>query len=58
MGHPFDTIKTKMQAQKGFETGGMTQTFLKTLRTQGIIGLYRYVVYILLIYTLFYLNNN
>lgn len=41
VGHPFDTIKTKMQAQRGFEKGGMAQTFLKTIRTQGPIGLYR-----------------
>ncbi len=43
VGHPFDTIKTKMQAQKGFESTGMVQTFAKTLRTQGIVGLYRYI---------------
>ena len=41
VGHPFDTIKTKMQAQKGFETGGMAKTFMKTIKTQGPIGLYR-----------------
>ena len=41
VGHPFDTIKTKMQAQKGFEDGGMWRAFAKTLREQGIIGLYR-----------------
>ena len=42
VGHPLDTIKTKMQAQHGFEKNGMWQTFIKTLRTQGVIGLYRY----------------
>ncbi|CAH1775228.1 unnamed protein product [Owenia fusiformis] len=41
VGHPFDTIKTKMQAQSGFEKAGMFKAFSKTLRTQGIIGLYR-----------------
>ncbi|XP_014673522.1 PREDICTED: mitochondrial arginine transporter BAC1-like [Priapulus caudatus] len=41
VGHPFDTVKTKMQAQRGFESGNMLQTFGKTLRHQGIIGLYR-----------------
>ncbi|XP_064627000.1 uncharacterized protein LOC135487308 [Lineus longissimus] len=41
VGHPFDTIKTKMQAQAGFERNGMAQTFLKTLKTQGPVGLYR-----------------
>ncbi|XP_033101488.1 mitochondrial substrate carrier family protein L-like [Anneissia japonica] len=41
VGHPFDTVKTKMQAQSGYESGGMYKTFSKTIRTQGIIGLYR-----------------
>ena len=41
VGHPLDTIKTKMQAQKGFESTSMIRTCLKTVRTQGIIGLYR-----------------
>ena len=58
VGHPLDTIKTKMQAQKGFEANGMWQTFIKTLRTQGIVGLYRYVVReplkLLFIYFLFF----
>jgi len=40
-GHPFDTIKTKMQAQSGFESQGMIQSFMKTLRAEGIRGLYR-----------------
>jgi solute carrier family 25 carnitine/acylcarnitine transporter 20/29 len=42
VGHPFDTIKTKMQAQVGFEKTNMFQSFAKTLRSQGIRGLYRY----------------
>jgi solute carrier family 25 carnitine/acylcarnitine transporter 20/29 len=41
VGHPFDTIKTKMQAQRGFETSNMIRSFTTTLRTQGIRGLYR-----------------
>ena len=41
MGHPWDTVKTKMQAQKGFEDAGMFRTFAKTFREQGIGGLYR-----------------
>ena len=41
VGHPFDTIKTKMQAQRGFETEGMIKSFVKTVKTQGIRGLYR-----------------
>lgn len=40
-GHPFDTIKTKMQAQHGFENEGMVKSFTKTLRAEGIRGLYR-----------------
>lgn len=43
VGHPFDTIKTKMQGQVGFESSSMVQTFWKTLKTQGIRGLYRQV---------------
>lgn len=41
VGHPWDTLKTKMQAQTGYEKTGMFQTFVKTIRTQGVIGLYR-----------------
>ncbi|XP_033738175.1 mitochondrial ornithine transporter 1-like [Pecten maximus] len=41
VGHPFDTIKTKMQGQVGYEKTNMFQTLTKTLRTQGVIGLYR-----------------
>ena len=41
VGHPFDTVKTKMQAQAGFEKANMFQTFGRTLRTQGVRGLYR-----------------
>lgn len=41
-GHPFDTIKTKMQAQPGFEKQGMFRSFGKTLKSEGIRGLYRY----------------
>jgi len=36
VGHPFDTIKTKMQAQKGFEHEGMIRTFARTVKAQGI----------------------
>ena len=43
VGHPFDTLKTKMQGQAGFENTSMVQTFWKTLKTQGVRGLYRYV---------------
>ncbi|KAL5475463.1 hypothetical protein EMCRGX_G025282 [Ephydatia muelleri] len=41
VGHPWDTVKTKMQAQKGFEDVGMLKTFAKTFREQGVAGLYR-----------------
>ncbi|XP_064477054.1 mitochondrial substrate carrier family protein L-like isoform X1 [Ornithodoros turicata] len=41
VGHPFDTIKTKMQAQTGFESSSMFQSFSKTFRSDGIRGLYR-----------------
>ena len=41
VGHPLDTIKTKMQAQKGFEKISMTKSFLQVLKTQGPKGLYR-----------------
>lgn len=41
VGHPIDTIKTKMQGQMGFEKTSMVQTFVRTIRTQGIRGLYR-----------------
>lgn len=41
VGHPFDTIKTKMQAQRGFETQGMFRSFAKTFTEQGMRGLYR-----------------
>lgn len=34
-GHPFDTIKTKMQAQEGFLKGpGMVGSFTTVLKTQ------------------------
>lgn len=41
VGHPFDTLKTKMQAGKGFENLSMFRTLTSTLKQQGIVGLYR-----------------
>lgn len=42
VGHPFDTIKTKMQAQEGFIKGpGMVSSFSTVLKTQGLPGLYK-----------------
>lgn len=45
-GHPFDSIKTKMQAQEGFAGGkggggGMVSTLRHVLKTQGVGGLYK-----------------
>jgi hypothetical protein len=39
---PFDTIKTKMQAQKGFENLSMMKSFITVFKKDGIRGLYRY----------------
>eukprot|EP00127_Corallochytrium_limacisporum_P000255 Clim_evm2s9 gene=Clim_evmTU2s9 len=44
VGHPFDTIKTKMQAQTGFAQGRMSSCFIKVLKTEGVKGLYRGVI--------------
>ena len=41
VGHPFDTIKTKMQVQTGFENRTMMRSFVKTVQELGIRGLYR-----------------
>ena len=41
VGHPIDTIKNKMQAQDGYEARNAVNAFIKTLRTQGVSGLYR-----------------
>jgi solute carrier family 25 carnitine/acylcarnitine transporter 20/29 len=46
VGHPFDSIKTKMQAQEGFAGGkggggGMLSTLRHVLKTQGVGGLYK-----------------
>ena len=41
VGHPLDIIKTKMQAQKGFESISMSKAFAEVLRSQGVRGLYR-----------------
>ena len=41
VGHPFDTVKTKMQAQAGYESQSMIRSFVKTVRAQGLRGLYR-----------------
>lgn len=41
VGHPFDTIKTKMQVQTGFEQRTMVRSFVKTVQDLGLRGLYR-----------------
>ena len=38
---PFDTIKTKMQAQKGYENLGMIKSFKTVFVKDGFRGLYR-----------------
>jgi len=38
---PFDTIKTKMQAQQGFEDKNMRKSFSIVFKTEGIKGFYR-----------------
>jgi len=41
VGHPLDTVKTKMQTQSGYESSSMMRTFKQTLKSQGVRGLYR-----------------
>lgn len=41
VGHPFDTVKTKMQGQRGYESASMIKTIVRIFKTQGVIGFYR-----------------
>jgi len=41
VGHPFDTVKTKMQAQGGYQTGGMIRTFRTVIKHEGFFALYK-----------------
>lgn len=41
IGHPFDTVKTKMQAQEGYRTGGMMRTFATVIKNEGFFALYK-----------------
>lgn len=41
VGHPFDTIKTKMQAQSGFEKMTMRKSFAFVFKNEGFRGLYK-----------------
>ena len=43
VGHPFDTVKTKMQAQSGFG-GNMVSSCTALWRSEGLAGFYRGVV--------------
>lgn len=40
VGHPFDTVKTKMQAQSGFGTAGNMETVRMIYASSGVRGLY------------------
>lgn len=39
--HPMDTIKAKLQSAEGFILKGFTDTIVKTIREEGVGGLYR-----------------
>ncbi|CAB9499873.1 25 member 48 [Seminavis robusta] len=41
VGHPFDTIKTKMQAEVAYKNATILQTVKSTFQQQGIRGFYR-----------------
>lgn len=41
MGHPFDTIKVRLQTSDRTKFGGPLQCLLKTLRHEGVSGLYK-----------------
>ncbi|PRP88182.1 hypothetical protein PROFUN_04005 [Planoprotostelium fungivorum] len=41
VGHPLDTLKTKMQAQDAHLKGSSIKVFSETLKKEGIVGLYR-----------------
>eukprot|EP01117_Protostelium_nocturnum_P002220 TRINITY_DN1285_c1_g1_i1.p1 TRINITY_DN1285_c1_g1~~TRINITY_DN1285_c1_g1_i1.p1 ORF type:complete len:297 (-),score=70.28 TRINITY_DN1285_c1_g1_i1:224-1114(-) len=41
VGHPLDTLKTKMQAQDAHLHGSASKVFFTTLKKEGIVGLYR-----------------
>lgn len=44
VGHPIDTIKTKMQAQKQYQHGGMIHVARQVYRLEGIRGFYRGII--------------
>ena len=41
IGHPLDTIKTKMQGQVNYKAGSAWSTLSKVVRTEGVLALYR-----------------
>lgn len=41
VGHPFDTIKTKMQAEVAYKTSTVWQVIAKTYQNEGVLGFYR-----------------
>ncbi|KAL0486651.1 mitochondrial substrate carrier family protein L [Acrasis kona] len=41
VGQPLDTVKTKMQAQGGYMSGGMVGTFKNVIRNEGVLALYK-----------------
>lgn len=41
VGHPLDTLKTKMQAQNQHLTSNSFQVLIRTIKADGLIGLYR-----------------
>jgi solute carrier family 25 carnitine/acylcarnitine transporter 20/29 len=41
VGQPLDTLKTKMQAQLGYSSGGMIVNLKNVWRNEGLIGFYR-----------------
>ncbi len=41
IGHPLDTVKTKMQAQTSYMAGSATRTLLNVVKHEGFFALYR-----------------
>ena len=41
VGHPFDTVKTKMQTQSGFTSSGALASARQILSSEGAVGFYR-----------------
>ena len=41
VGHPFDTVKTKMQTQSGFTNSGALASARQILSSEGAVGFYR-----------------